>query len=444
MTTMKTWKKWTYGMGNFANTVAQQVFNNRIQFFYIDVVGLNAALAGVIWFIFGLWNAINDPLMGNVSDRTRTRLGRRIPYILFGAVPLGISFFFLWTPPKDPLWLTAGYFFAMLFIFDTLYTLVIMAYNSLFTELAEDLKERSSLAAVREGLAVIALLLAFILAPILSEDLGFVPMGIVIGAFTAVGYLISVIGAKENPEHMTGESMPMWESLKICLSSRPFRWYILANLAKEYLFVVLPATLPFWRKYVLRITEESQVFGTMMGPGDQEAILLAVPFLLTVPLLMIWNRLTPRIGVRRAWLYSFVLFVPGLLVIMLANDFYTGLLGTTLIAPGLAGFMMLPIVMLTEVIDEDAIRVGERREGIFFGINGGIVKLAFSFQGILYSVVFTISGYVAGAEVQPDSAVWGIRLMMGASPLIVCLLGALALRYYPIRFKGRETASAVA
>jgi GPH family glycoside/pentoside/hexuronide:cation symporter len=441
---MKTWKKWTHGWGNFANTVAQQVFNNRIQFYYIDVLGLNAALAGVIWFLFGLWNAINDPLMGNLSDRTRTRMGRRVPYILFGAIPLGLSFFFLWTPPKDPLWLTAIYFFVLLFIFDTLYTVVIMAYNALFTELASDLKDRSSLAAVREGLAVIALLLAFILAPVLSEELGFVPMGIVIGAFVTVGYLVSVIGVKENPEHMTGKSMPMWESLKISLSSRPFRWYILANLAKEYLFIILPATLPFWRKYALRITAESEVFGVMMGPGDQEAILLAVPFLLTVPLLAIWNRVTPRIGVRRAWLYSFLFFIPGLLVITLADGFYVGLLGTTLITPGLSGMMMLPIVMLTEVIDDDARQSGERREGIYFGMSAGIIKIAFSFQGILYSIVFTISGYVAGADVQSASAVWGIRFLIGVSPLLACLLGAVALRHYPIHFgdKGREGAAA--
>lgn len=434
---MRGWKRWTYGMGNFANTVVQQVFNNRIQFFYIDVIGLNAALAGIIWFIFGLWNAVNDPLMGNVSDRTRSRWGRRIPYILFGAIPLGLSFFFLWTPPKQPAALTAMYFVVFLFLYDTIYTLVIMAYNSLFTELATDLRERSSLAAVREGLAVIALLLAFILAPILSEELGFVTMGIVIGVFTSVGYLISVIGAKEDPAHMTGQSMPMLKSLKICLSSRPFRWYIVANLAKEYLFVVLPATLPFWRKYALSIQNEAEVFGIMMGPGDQEAILLAVPFLLCVPLLALWNRITPRIGVRRAWIYSFLLFVPGLVVIMLATDFYMGLIGTTLIAPGLSGFMMLPIVMLTDVIDDDAQRVGERREGIFFGINGGIVKLAFSFQGILYSVVFTITGYVAGAEIQSTSAVWGIRFLMGGTPILAILLGAWALKNYPLRHADR-------
>ena len=430
---MKPWQRWTYGMGNFANTVVQQVFNNRIQFFYIDVLGLDPGLAGIIWFIFGLWNAVNDPLMGNVSDRTRSRMGRRVPYVLFGAVPLGLSFFFLWVPPRNPTWLLALYFIILLFIYDTLYTLVIMAYNALFTELAVALKERSRLAAVREGLAVIALLLAFILAPILSEELGFVTMGIVIGAFTAIGYLISVIGLKENPEHMTGESMGVWPSLKICLGSPAFRWYILANLCKEYLFVVLPATLPFWRKYALQIQDKAPVFGLMMDAGDQEALLLAVPFLLCVPLLAIWNRVTPRIGVRRAWIIAFLTFIPGLLIVGLANDFYTGLLGTTLIAPGLSGFMMLPIVMLTYVIAADAARTGERREGIFFGINGGIVKLAFSFQGILYSLVFTLTRYDADLSVQPVSAVWGIRFLMGFSPIVALLVGAWALTRYPLR-----------
>jgi GPH family glycoside/pentoside/hexuronide:cation symporter len=258
-------------------------------------------------------------------------------------------------------------------------------------------------------------------------------MGIIIGAFTAVGYLVSVIGIKEDPAHMTGESMGIWESLKICLSSPAFRWYIIANLCKEYLFVVLPATLPFWRKYALGIQGQARVFGMRMGAGDQEAVLLAVPFLLCVPLLVLWNKLTPRIGVRRAWIYAFLLFIPGLVIITLANDFGTGLLGTTLIAPGLSGFMMLPIVMLTEVIDDDVARTGERREGVFFGINGGIIKLAFSFQGILYSIVFTLTRYDANLTVQPASAVWGIRLMMGASPILALLLGVWALSRYPLR-----------
>jgi GPH family glycoside/pentoside/hexuronide:cation symporter len=161
----------TYSMGNFANTIAYQVFGNRIQFYYVDVLGLNAAAAGVIWTIYGLWNAINDPLMGQLSDRTRTSMGRRVPYVLFGAVPLGLSFFFLWTPPGQSPWMLAAYFLVILFIFDTLYSLTIIAYNALFPEVAPHLRARIDLSAVREVLATIALLLAFILAPILADGL---------------------------------------------------------------------------------------------------------------------------------------------------------------------------------------------------------------------------------------------------------------------------------
>ena len=92
-------------------------------------------------------------------------------------------------------------------------------------------------------------------------------------------------------------------------------------------------------------------------------------------------------------------------------------------------------------IDLEGQRIGERREGIYFGMSAGLVKLAFSFQGILYSIIFTISGYVAGAEVQSASAVWGIRFLMGASPIIACALGAWACSKYPIRFKGNQPAS---
>ena len=110
----------TYSFGNFANTIAYQVFGNRINFYYVDVLGLNASVAGILWSIYGLWNAINDPLMGQISDRTRTKFGRRVPYVAIGAIPLGLAFFFLWTPPSQNPFVLAAYFLMILFIFDTL------------------------------------------------------------------------------------------------------------------------------------------------------------------------------------------------------------------------------------------------------------------------------------------------------------------------------------
>jgi len=374
-----------------------------------------------------------------VSDRTRSRWGRRIPYIFLGAIPLGVSFIIMWTPPTGDAMLTAVYFVVTIFVFDTLLSLLTMAYNALYTEISQTPQERSGLAAWREVSAVIALLLAFILAPILSEEVGFWQMGVVIGALTAAGYMVSVWGSQEDPSRLDEEKVGLVESLKITLKNRPFRWYLGANIAKEFNFVILAATLPFWRKYALNIQEAGEVFGTTIGAGDQEAILLAVPFLLAIPTLWVWKKVTPRLGARVAWMWANLLFIPGLVIMFLANDFYIGLLGTTLITPGLAGFMMLPIVLLSDVIDYDARVVGKHREGIYFGINGAIVKLAFSFQGFLFALSLDSAGYDPRLATQPDDAVNVIRFLMALSPVIACVLGAIFLYFFRIPDEGRPT-----
>ena len=435
----RTLKHISYSMGNFANTIAYQVFGNRIQFYYVDILGLNAAAAGVIWTIYGIWNAVNDPLMGQVSDRTRTRMGRRVPYVFFGAIPLGLSFFFLWTPPGQSPLVLAAYFLILLFVFDTLYSLTIIAYNSLFPEVAPTIRDRVDLSTVREILATIALLLSYILAPILAESIGYIWMGAIMGTLVAIGYLISMFKVKEDTENIKDDSVGLLESLKIVLASRPFRWFLGANMAKEYIWLVLGASLPFWRKYALGIQGPTEVFGMSIGPGDAEAILLGLPILLTIPCLLIWRPIVPRLGYRKTWILASFIFIPGFIGVTLANDFYTGLASTLLAAPGLAGSMIMPFPIISEVIDDDASRHGYRREGIFFGMNGGIIKLAFSAQGVLFATVLSLSGYVAGSEVQSTSAIWGIRFLIGITPLIASLLLAYCMAKYPL---GRPKGSA--
>ncbi len=422
----------SYSMGNFANTIAYQVFGNRIQFYYVDILGLGAATAGIIWTIYGVWNAINDPLMGQVSDRTRTRMGRRVPYVFFGAIPLGLSFFFLWTPPTQSPWMLAAYFLILLFIFDTIYSLTMIAYNALFPEVAPTLRDRVDLSATREILATIALLLAFILAPILAEKIGYIWMGAIMGVFVSVGYLISMVGVRENLENVKDDTVGMLPSLKIVFSSLPFRWFVGANMAKEYIWLALAASLPFWRKYALGIQGEGQVFGINMGAGDQEAVLLGLPILMCIPALLIWRPIVPRLGNRKAWILSSFLFIPGFLMVTFARDFYSGLAGTLLVAPGLAGSMILPFPVISEVIDDDAARHGYQRSGIFFGMSWGIVKLAFSAQGVLFATVMSLAGYVAGSAVQTASAIWGIRFLIGVTPIIACLIIAYCMYRFPL------------
>lgn len=428
----------SYSFGNFANTIAYQVFGNRINFYYVDVLGLNAGVAGILWSIYGLWNAINDPLMGQISDRTRSRLGRRVPYVAFGAIPLGLAFFFLWTPPSQSPWMLAAYFLMILFIFDTLYSLTFIAYTSLFPEIAPTPRDRIDLSAVREILATVALLASFILAPIIAEEVGYFMMGAIMGTLIAAGYLIAMVGVKERPiDETREEKLRLGTSLKIVLSNSPFRWFLGANIAKEYIWLLLAGMLPFWRKYALGIQDQVQIFGINMGGGDAEAILLGVPILLAIPVLLFWRPVVGRLGYRKSWIIGSLSFIPGLLVMTFARDFYTALAGTVLTIPGLANSMIMPFPVLSEIIDNDAQQEsGYRREGLFFGMNGGIIKLAFSAQGILFALVTFTTGFAEGSDVQTESAIWGIRFLIGVTPIIASLITAFCMWMYPL---GRDT-----
>jgi GPH family glycoside/pentoside/hexuronide:cation symporter len=430
----------SYSFGNFANTIAYQVFGNRIQFYYVDVLGLSASVAGILWSIYGLWNAVNDPLMGQISDRTRSKFGRRVPYVALGAIPLGLSFFFLWTPPGQSPWLLAAYFLMILFIFDTLYSLTFIAYVSLFPEIAPTRRDRIDLSATREILATFALLLSFILAPILAEEVGYLAMGAIMGTLIAAGYLVAMIGVKERQIDETREqSFGILYSLKIVLSNNAFRWFLGANIAKEYIWLLLAAMLPFWRKYALGIQDQVNVFGVNLSGGDSEAVLLGLPILLAIPTLLVWRPIVARLGYRKTWIIGTLTFIPGLLIMTFAADFYSGLAGTLLIIPGLANSMIMPFPVISEVIDEDAkLEHGFRREGLFFGMNHGIVKLAFSAQGIIFALVTALTGFESGSDIQTASAVWGIRFLIGVTPAIAALIVAWCMSNYPL---GRETHS---
>jgi glycoside/pentoside/hexuronide:cation symporter, GPH family len=427
----------SYAFGNFANTIAYYVFQNRINFYYVDVLGLNATVAGILWGIYGLWNAVNDPLMGQISDRTRSKFGRRVPYVALGAIPLGLSFFFLWTPPGQSPWLLAAYFLMILFIFDTLYSLTFIAYVSLFPEIAPTTRDRIDLSVVREILATIALLLSFILAPIIAEEVSYLVMGAIMGTLIAAGYLIAMVGVKERPIDETREqSFGIGPSLKIVLANKAFRWFLGANISKEYIWLLLAAMLPFWRKYALGIQSSVNVFGVKLGSGDTEAVLLGVPILLAIPTLLVWRPIVARLGYRKTWIIGTLTFIPGLLVMTFATNFYTGLLGTMLIIPGLANSMIMPFPVLSEIIDEDAKQEnGFRREGLFFGMNSGIIKLSFSAEGLLFALVTAVTGFDSGSDVQTASAIWGIRFLIGVTPAVAALIIAWCMSHYPL---GRE------
>jgi len=417
-------RKLAYSSGALASAVVAQAFSTYVIFFYVDTLKMPAKLIGLGMALYGVWNAINDPLAGHISDRTRTRWGRRIPYMLFGSLPLAVAFALVWMPPLrfvgDNEVLLFAYFIAIIFLFDTLYTFVILNWTSLFPEMFISLKERTQVSAFRQLFGIFGLIVGIAAPPLVYGSLGWPAMGAIFAAVTAAFLYLSVWGARERGAEAVGEPLPFRSALRYTFANRSFLTYVLASFLVQFTFVTLTATLPFYAKYVLRIDE-----------GQTSLLFLSV-FLTALVFLALWSRVTVRLGARKAMMMSVILFGAALTPFWLASSFAAGVATGALVGIGLAGIMLLLDILISDVIDEDELRTGTRREGMYFGVNGFVIRLGISLQAVVMSVILDSTGYDPNLVVQPPSAITGLRLLVTAVPLAALVVSLLALYFYPL------------
>lgn len=423
---MKKSKSLLYSSGNFAASLTGSVFSTYIIFYYVDVLKMPAALIGLAMGIYGVWNAINDPLLGQISDRTRSRWGRRIPYMLFGSIPLALFFTLVWTPPVK--WLGGNttamliYFISIIFLYDLLYTLVIINWTSLFPEMYKSQEERTKVSMYRQVFGIFGNILGVALPPILYVAIGWSNMGILFGVLTLVFLFMSIAGSKENPQATVNEGLPLFKSLKATFSNKSFLIYVLAAMFLQFTFVMLQAVLPFYAKYVIHIE------------GFKVSLILGAIFIMAMIWVAFWAKRANRMGSKKTIIISAALYAVSLLPLWFMKNFIGTIITTALIGIGLAGLMLLLDVMLSDVIDEDELRTGARREGMYFGINGLLVRLAISFQAIIMGAVLSTSGYNANLPVnsQPVGTIIGIKTLLVIIPVISIAIAILFYLRYPL------------
>ncbi len=438
------WQLILYASGSVSVALSYQAFATYIQFLYIDVFGLRAAAVGLVWSLYGLWNAVNDPLAGYWSDRTRTRWGRRIPWIAALFVPLSLTFYMLWTPPaslvEGPSTNLLIYFLIIVLVFDLLWTLVVMNWTALFPEMAPDERQRAAVSGWREAFSIPGLLIGVALPPILAgpDWSGRHTMALLLAVVTAVFFATSLLGSRERRELHQEEPLPLRRALRATLADRDFRLFLGANLAIQFVFMMLTATTPFYTKYVLRIQQDVILpGGVTLDAAMQTSAFLAIAFITAFVVMPIWTRLAQRWGGRRAIRAACFYSAGALLLFMLPGDFYGGLLVAFLFGLGLAGLLMLPNLLIADVVDADELATGRRREGMFFGMSGLVIRFAFTIQGLISGAVLELSGYVPASDItlypqQPATALWAMRLLIGFFPALAALIAALLLHTYSL------------
>lgn len=418
-----------YSLGSLGSAILGQSVGTWAQIYYVDTLKMPLLLYGIAMGIYGVWNAINDPLAGQLSDMTHSRYGRRIPYILFGSLPLVLSFVMLWWVPKGLLHNPSGlfvYFLAFAFLFDGLFTIVILNWTALFPEMYPSLRQRSLISALRQALGIIGMIIGMVLAPLVRARFGWTGMGILFGGVGLAALFLSLLGSKERPEFSQAQGLGIVQALKHTFVNRSFVSFVLVSLFVQFTFVLIPAMIPFYSKYV-------------MGIGDaQNTLMLAPIFGVALPMVWVWGVITNRIGPRRTVMVSLVLFALGLVPYWFLTSLPQAMAAAAFLGVCLAGLMTLIDVLIADVVDEDEVKTGVRREGMYFGANAFIIRLGISLEAIVSSTIMGLSGYRPGLAQQPESVAFGFRLLMTVVPIVFLILAMVALGFYPLHGKRRR------
>jgi GPH family glycoside/pentoside/hexuronide:cation symporter len=410
-----------------------------------DIVGLDARLASFGALLGIIWDAVNDPIIGILSDRLRTPQGRRRPFLLWFAIPFGLSFITLWSAPNwDSQTALLAYVTISFMLADTLQTLVALPFLSLTPELTSEDDERTSLTSFRSFFSLAGALCVVIAAPAIvdlalvsggTQQQGFMLAGALFGGIGAIPLLLIGLFVRETSTPEQTQSIPFRETLQAAWQNIPFRYAVGIHLfnwsAMDMVVVVFPYFLLYWvaegnqlatiHLFGLDLAYESAFFGTLMS-----VCILFIPF---------WPWLARQRNKREAYMLGMAFWVTVQLMVFTIQpgDTRNLLILAALAGVGISAAYTLPDSLFADVIEWDELRTRRRQEGIFYGVRALVRKLTGALVIFVTLQLLGWSGYVsppAGMSqfTQTDSALQMIRLLV--SPLgAIMLCGTIVLAW---------------
>lgn len=427
------WTKLKFGIGDFGMSAVTALIQFYMLFYYTDVVGIDPGIAGTAILVGKLtWDMVNDILFGYLEDKTRSKWGRRRPYLILCPIPLALSFWLLLSLPSG-MSNIAGFFAIILtfILFDTFHTLITTAYYAMTAELTTDYDERTSISTYRMIFNVIGYILGAgittMLADIIANSAGISVraawgyVGLIFGAVAAITVLIPGLFVRNKPAvESVPSKMPPMKAILGTLKNKPFIHYLVITAIMSIAFTLVTTMLPYYLVY-------------QMDMGSTQTIVMLAMLGTLAIFLVPCSKVSSKIGKAKTYALGITIACCALIVAFFLPSTARILMIAVAVVAGI-GFSsqwVCPHSMVPDVIEYDELMTGERREGIYYGMNGMVGKITGALGSAICGWGLSLSGYVENA-VQTPEALMGIRTMFALLPAVLLLICVPLLIKYPI------------
>ncbi|TFG17931.1 MAG: hypothetical protein EU530_09945 [Promethearchaeota archaeon] len=431
--------KVAFGFANAGVGLLSGIINGGLSAFYNIKLGLEPGKIATAMLIFAIWNALNDPIFGILEDRTNTRIGRRIPYLRYGAPVFGVMFMLSWFPFLQYIfnasanieqWALFANFLIVLFLLDTMFTLVGLVTYSLPSEMAITAKGRAKVQVYGVYLGAIGTLGSLLIPTFfITTSTSVVTLYVVMGITSIVGALLLFVSSfflVENEYAMREEKLSFWKSIITCFSYKTFWLYEFSNFFYQIAWVIISGLISVYIRYELELS------------GIMSFIPIVIIFLMVLTFTYPASLIIKKWGVKKTYLIAAGVSIPILVVMYFVSSINI----LAMIVLGLFGVMVAAMTlsnspMFFEIIDKDELENGTRRETSFSGMNALFTKPAISIANAIFFAIIGAFGYITPTEaipdpVQPTSAISAITFATTIIPAIALGVSIIFIAFFDL------------
>lgn len=425
-----TWDHISFGFGYFSDNFLTGAVGERLFAFYENELFLPVFLGLFAYIIYAIWNMLNDPLFGYISDKPNRfwkKWGRRFPWIVISALPWPITYILIFVSPTVPQvgpWFVFLWLVIIMCAFDGLYSMWNTNFYSLYPDKYRSHEERTRVAGISTAIGQLGIALGFIIPPLFinyGNPSTYISGAIAVAIVAFVGIVMMFPGVREDEEMRSRilirepqqKQESFFKTLKFAVKQKNFFVYILAYLLfQSFVFIVI-GSVPYWVPFILKLSAENES-------------LLSIGFLLgSLASIAIWAYLVKRHGNRTIFIIG--MFFTGIVLIpmLLISDFISSLLIMILVGIGVGAIWICIYPVYGDAIDEIVVKTKKREEAIFFGIRVFFARIALIVQALVFALIHSATGFAPELTTQTDLALLGLRLQMALIPMLLLFLGGL-------------------